>query len=199
MSPARPSQRASAGDRIELVSAPLESVPAEGVVRPVRSDGGPLTAVSRLLEIGAGQDVLRRVEAAGELPVGGAVLTPGGELATPFIIHAALQSPTEPVSRVGVRRALVNVLRRAAEWELDSIALPPLGIGAGNLDAEDAAAEMLPVLLDHLASDAPPRRVVLVVAAGYEEEAFRRVLASVSSARPPTGSGPPAGNGAVGG
>lgn len=172
--------RAAARERIQVTCARLEAVPADAVVRPIRSDGAALTAAARLLEVGAGESVLSRLEAAGDLPVGGALLTPGGELAASFIIHAVLQSPAEPISLAIVRRALLNVLRRAAEWELDSIALPPLGTGAGNLDAEDAAGAMLPALLQHLEGSGHPARVVLVVAAGYEEEVFRRILEAVA-------------------
>lgn len=193
MTASRQGSPARARERIQVLCAALGSVPADAVVRPIRSDGAALTAAGRLLEVGAGSSVLERLEAGGDLPVGGAVLTSGGELATPFIIHVVLQSPSEPVSVATVRLALLNVLRRAVDWELESIVLPPLGTGAGNLDAEDVAGVMLPVLLDHLEEGGHPARVLLAVSPGYEEDVFLRTLEAVAAeggrgqgGRPPT-------------
>ena len=101
--------------------------------------------------------MIRTIQAMGDLPVGAAVITPGGKLEAAFLIHVVLQSSEEPVTSEGLRAALKNGLRRAAEWGLESMALPPLGTGAGNLDAQEAAAVMVPILADHLLSSENPR------------------------------------------
>ena len=118
----------------------------------------------------------------GELPVSSAVLTPGGDLPAGFIIHAVLEGVEEAPSALGIQRALVNGLRRAREWEIASLALPPLGLGAGALDAEGSAQAMIEVLLDHLRDGEPPTELVIVVENPYEEELFRRL---VTAAGPP--------------
>ncbi len=71
-------------------------------------------------------------------------------------------------------KALRNGLRRADEWGVEALTLPPLGTGAGNLDAEAAAAVMVPILREWLLSDRQPRRIVIVVESEYEREAFER-------------------------
>ena len=84
----------------------------------------------------------------------------------------------QPVTADGVRRALSNGLRRAVEWEIETLAVPPLGLGAGNLDAEEAAGIMVPVPVDHLRTARHPREVFVVVESDYEREAFERALAA---------------------
>lgn len=151
---------------------------AAAVVRPIRADGEAITAAGRRVEIGAGPAVVARLHGLGDLPVGGAVITPGGALAASFIIHAVVQSAEEPVSAMTVQRAVVNVLRRARDLGLDSVAFPPMGTGAGNLDAEDAARILVEVLRDHLLEGGDPRSFEILVDSAYEEELFARELAA---------------------
>jgi O-acetyl-ADP-ribose deacetylase (regulator of RNase III) len=161
---------------IEVLLADLVAVEAEGILRSVSSDLTSDTALSRALELAAGSGVVERLSAMGDLPVGGAVITPAGDLNASFLIHAVIQSPEEPVTATGTRLALQNGLRRAEEWGLETLALPPLGTGAGNLDAEASAGFMVPLLQDHLLSFHHPGRVTLVVGSEYEEDVFRQAV-----------------------
>jgi O-acetyl-ADP-ribose deacetylase (regulator of RNase III) len=160
----------------------LSESAADAVVRPVRSDGEAITAAGRRLGLAAGELVMQRLQGLGDLPVGGAVITPGGSLPAQFIIHAVLQSVEDPVSAVTVRRALLNVLRRARDLGLSSLALPLLGTGAGNLEAEEAARLLLEALRDHLAHGEDPRSFEVVVDNAYEEGLFAREVAVRGSA-----------------
>jgi O-acetyl-ADP-ribose deacetylase (regulator of RNase III) len=148
----------------------------ESILRSVSSEMEPDTPESRDLEVGAGSVVADRLRAMGSLPVGAAVITPGGDLPTAFLIHAVLQSAEEPVRKEGVRLALQNGLRRAQEWGLDNLALSPLGTGAGNLGAEEAAEVMIPLIQDHLRRFEHPREVVITVSNDYENDVFLRAV-----------------------
>lgn len=157
---------------IEVRVAELAAVEAGAVMRPVSSDFSPVTPAMRRLDQAAGVAVEAQCARLGELPVGSAVITAGGALPAGFIVHVAVRSADENATQAGVRRGLQNGLRRLVEWEIDSVAVAPLGTGAGNLDAEEAAAVMVPVLVEHLRSEAYPTRVVLVVEDAYQEGAF---------------------------
>lgn len=154
----------------------LHAAEAEAILRPVSSDFASVTGAGRDVEIGSGESVRERLAALGGLPVGGAVVTPGGDLTVPFLIHIVVQSAEEPVSELGVRNALLNGLRRASEWEMEAVALPPVGTGAGNLDPEASARAMIPVLMEHLESHEFPREVTVTVPNEYEEEVFRQMV-----------------------
>ncbi|MCH7856437.1 MAG: macro domain-containing protein [Gemmatimonadetes bacterium] len=157
---------------IDVRREPLITADVECVLRSVGSDLEPLTAVGREVGAAAGEDLLERMEQIGDLPVGGAVITPAGNLSASFIVHVALRSHDEPVSVGGVRKALQNGLRHACRMDIETLALPPLGTGAGNLDAEEAADVMLEVLRGHMESEEYPREVTVMVATEYELQAF---------------------------
>jgi len=153
--------------REHLITADVECI-----LRSVGSNLEPLTAVGREVEAAAGEDLLERMEQIGDLPVGGAVITPAGNLSASFIVHVALRSHDEPVSVGGVRKALQNGLRHACRMDIETLALPPLGTGAGNLDAEEAADVMFEVLRGHMENEEYPREVTVMVATEYELQAF---------------------------
>jgi O-acetyl-ADP-ribose deacetylase len=160
----------------------LAHATAEGVVRPISADGDAITAAGRRLEVESGESMASRLRGMGDLPVGGALVTPSGGLAAPFIIHAVLQSADEPVSAGSVQRALVNVLRRAKDFGIESLAFPPMGTGAGNLEAEDAAQILVEVLRDHLRDGEAPSTFEIVVESSYEEELFTRYVSATDPA-----------------
>lgn len=152
----------------------LAEATAAALLRPVAADWSAVTPAMRRLELAAGEELEAQCRRLGELPVGSATITPAGPLAAQFIVHVIVRSSDESVSAAGVRRALHNGLRRLAEWHIDSVAMPPLGTGAGNLDAEEAARIMVPLLLEHMASAGAPAAVEIVVDSEYERDAFTR-------------------------
>lgn len=169
---------------IQVRVGSLHDVEAEALLRPVSSELAAVTGVGRDVDLRVGEAIHERLRALGTIPVGGAIVTPGGDLAVPFLIHVAVQSSEEAVTEAGIARALLNGLRRASEWDIESVALPPLGTGAGNLSPEASAAAMLPVLASHLASESHPGTVTIVVPNEYEEEIFRAALARFEESVP---------------
>jgi O-acetyl-ADP-ribose deacetylase (regulator of RNase III) len=135
-----------------------------------------VTAAGRIIGQRAGADLEERLNRIGSIPVGGAVLTPAGGLAAGFLIHVVVQSSDEPETQVSVERALKNGLRRAVDWGLESLALPPLGLGAGALEPEEAARALVEILANHLAEGAPPLELTIVVGSDYEAFLFRRLV-----------------------
>lgn len=162
---------------IEVRLGDLEHAEAEAVVRPVSSDLTPVTAAMRRFDDAAGAEVREQCARLGELPVGSAVITAGGALPTAFIVHVAVRSATEPPTAGSVRQGFLNALRRLAEWDLDTVAVAPLGTGAGNLDAEESAEAMVPVLAAHVRETGGPGQVSFVVEDAYQVAAFSKAVA----------------------
>ena len=165
---------------IRVVRSDLTNLDVQAAMRAVGSDLEPCSAVDQRMGIHAGAALLERLRAFGELPVGGAVVTPAGDLGSELLIHVVIRSVEEPVSEERVARAFRNGLRQAAEWGVGTLAVPPLGVGAGNLDAEASARVMCSVLEEHRAGSPAPSEVLFLASNDYEEEAFagevKRVL-----------------------
>lgn len=163
---------------IRVVIGELAAQAHDGVVRAVRSDLSSATAASRDVLQRAGNAVAERLEPMGPLPVGGAVITPAGALPASFLIHVVTSSDEEPESPASVHNALLNGLRRAAEWGLRSLAIPALGTGAGTMDYEQAARALIDVVREHAADSPMPDEIVVVVRGEYEAEVFGRIVES---------------------
>jgi O-acetyl-ADP-ribose deacetylase (regulator of RNase III) len=170
---------------IRVVVGELATQEAEGLLRPVRTDMAPVSPASRDIGIAAGEQLEQRLAKIGTLPLGGAVLTPSGNLPAAFLIHAVVMSEEEPQTSLTVQRALRNGLRRASDWGLASLALPPLGLGLGTADPEDAARALVEILFNHLDEGAAPHDLILVVASKYESELFEGIVDEMARARSP--------------
>ena len=157
---------------ISVVVGDLVERTEEAVMRPVRSDLAPLTPASRDLGLGAGEKMQSRLAQLGVVPVGGAVLTPAGDLTTSYLIHTVTADPEEPQTSLTVQKAVRNGLRRAADLGISSLALPPLGLSVGSMGAEETARVLVELLVNHLDEGRPPLDIVIVVANEYEEEVF---------------------------
>lgn len=161
---------------LRVVEARLEELSAAAVVRPIRSDLAPVSHASRDLALAAGEAIEERLSRLGSLPLGGAVITPAGALPADFLIHVVVMSEDEPQTSATVQKALKNGLRRAKDWALESLALPPLGIGVGLIEPEDAARVMVEILVDHLNEAEPPLDLTIVAASPYEAGLFQGLV-----------------------
>jgi O-acetyl-ADP-ribose deacetylase (regulator of RNase III) len=61
-----------------------------------------------------------------------------------------------------VRRTLRSALERANAWQIGRIAIPPLGLGAGNLDLEASAELMAEEITRHTRESTFPIQVTIV-------------------------------------
>ena len=170
---------------ITVVIGELGDQSYEGLMRPVRSDMAPMTPAARDLGLRAGSAMTDRLDPLGIVPVGGAVITPAGDLAADFVIHAVIADPEEPQSTTTVQKAVRNGLRRAVDWGLVSLALPPMGLGVGNMGAEEAARVLVELLIDHLDEGHPPLELALIVGNEYEEAVFNTVIGELVQGRFP--------------
>ncbi|HVH69420.1 MAG TPA: macro domain-containing protein [Gemmatimonadales bacterium] len=162
---------------IRVVVEDLALLPAAAVVRPATTRLDPTTPAVRRLETVGGTEFTGRLRLQKELAVGAAVVTAGGgDLSAEFVIHAVIQSDTEPVTRDGVARAWRSALQQAREWEFTSLTVPPIGTGAGNLSIEDAAGIMVPILKYHLGSEDFPTDVAIVVETPEDRDTFEAAL-----------------------
>jgi len=118
----------------------LAFVAVDAVLRPTDGSLAPVSpAISRLDEL-AGRRFADQLGASSSLQAGAAVVTGGGDLAAPYVLHAVIRDGASPVGREIVRRALLSAWQRAGDWGLATIAAPLVGAGAGQLSLEEAAA-----------------------------------------------------------
>ena len=161
---------------IDVVVDYLACVEANAVVRPATDNLEPTTPSLRQIERIGGPSFRKQLQVRASLVVGAATVTGGGDLPAEFVIHAIIRSVSEPVSRTGVRRALIGALQQAAAWQFHTVGVPPVGTGPGNLSLEDAAEVLCDVLHSHLRGQAFPSEVKIVVETEEEKMVFESLL-----------------------
>ena len=159
---------------IRVVVDDLAFVEADAVLRPADADLAPLTPAMRRLDEQGGPRfaALRRVGMP--LDAGAAVVTGGGEITAPFVLHLVLQDSSTPSSPDTIRRALVSAWQRAAEWQLASVAAPPVGTGPGQLALEESVALLAGTF--PRGADALPSTLTIVVEREDERESAEAAL-----------------------
>ena len=162
---------------IEVRVEDLAFYSGDAIVRPATATLGATTPLLRRLELAAGPKLLDQLTLAEPLAVGSAVVTGAGDLPVGLLVHAVVSSETERVSREGVRRALRSALQRVLAWQIAEVAIPPFGLGAGNLDIDESAQLMADELARHLETGAYPTRVTLVAETPNEALALESAVA----------------------
>ena len=162
---------------IEVRIEDLAFYSGDAIVRPATATLGATTPLLRRLEVAAGTALLDQLALSEPLAVGSAVVTGAGDLPVDLLVHAIVSSDTERVSREGVRRALRSALQRVLAWQIAEIAIPPFGLGAGNLDIDESAQLMADELARHLDTGAYPTRVTLVAETPDEALALESAVA----------------------
>jgi O-acetyl-ADP-ribose deacetylase (regulator of RNase III) len=162
----------------------------DAIARPVNESLGATTALVRRLETAAldgerGQRLAQQLRPAEPLAVGSAVVTGAGALGAELLIHAVVLGREERVTRETVRRATTSALQRAADFAVVHLGIAPFGLGAGNLDPDDAAAAMADPIARHLAASRHPERLTVVVETDDEARAFAAALGRAAAATAP--------------
>jgi O-acetyl-ADP-ribose deacetylase (regulator of RNase III) len=155
----------------------LAFVAADAIARPVNAHLRAPTPLIRRIEEAAGAALTAQLRVTSPLDVGAAVVTGGGALEAPLVIHAVVMTEDEPVSRGGVGRATTSALQRASDWQIEHLAMAPFGLGAGNLDIDESAQAMIAALAEHERRNPHPAHVTIVVENDYEATAFRSARA----------------------
>lgn len=166
---------------IEVRTDDLAFVTADAIARPVDSELRATTPVMRRLEAAGGDGLAKHLRVNEPLAVGSAVVTPAGSLGVELLIHGVVSSDTEPVSRATVRQAVSGALQRAADWGIVHLALPPFGIGAGNLDIEESAEVIADAIRRHRQTARYPTSISIIVETAFEQDVFERIVAGGQS------------------
>jgi O-acetyl-ADP-ribose deacetylase (regulator of RNase III) len=159
---------------ITVVVDDLAALRVDAVVRPAGESLEPAaTAATRLDEAG-GDDFAGQRRLTSPLQAGAAVVTGGGNLVAPFVIHAVIQDSGAPVARAKIRRALVSAWQQAGAWGLSRIAAPPVGLESGGLTLEDAVTLLVETF--PRGSTEPPAELCIVVERQEERDAVEAIL-----------------------
>ena len=156
--------------RMRLVRGDITTIEADAIVNSSNNDlvlgGGVSGTISRV----AGMEVQEECHKVGTVPLGTAVATGAGMLKAKWIIHAAVNPLGLWADAKSVRKATKNVLAIADEKQIQTLAFPALGTGAGALSVERCADILIDEVARHCSPDTTPLEEVMFVI--YDEKTF---------------------------
>ena len=147
---------------ITVVVDDLAALRVDAVVRPAGESLEPAAAAATRLDQAAGDGFADQRRVSSPLEAGAAVVTGGGNLVAPFVIHAVIRDSTSPAARAKIRRALVSAWQQAGAWGLMRIAAPPVGVDGGGLSLEDAVGLLIETFPRAEAGRAPVELCIVV-------------------------------------
>jgi O-acetyl-ADP-ribose deacetylase (regulator of RNase III) len=158
------------GRTLRLAEGDITALDVDAIVNPANTrlqlGGGVAGAIRRK----GGPSIQREANAIGGCPVGGAVITTGGDLPARHVIHAVGPHGGDRDADEKLASATRSALAVAGENGLASVALPAISTGIFGYPMDDCARIMIRTIRDHLAkSGAGPERVILCL---YGQEAY---------------------------
>ena len=148
-----------------MITVALDDLAAQrvdAVVRPAGESLEPADPAATRLDQAAGDRFAEQRRVSTPLEAGAAVVTGGGDLLAPFVIHTVIRDSVAPVARAKIRRALVSAWQQAGAWGLMRIATPPVGVAGGGLSLEDAVGLLVETFPRSDAGEAPAELRIVV-------------------------------------
>lgn len=122
----------------------------DAIVNPADPRGVMTDGVAAAIKAAGGDEIEREAVAKAPIAVGAAIATTAGKLQNVRIIHVSVSSePGGTSSADTVRLAVSAALKLADELDLESIAIPGLGTGAGGVSPDDSAAAIFEAITSH--------------------------------------------------
>jgi len=159
---------------ITVVVDDLASLRVDAVLRPAGASLEPLAAAAARLDELAGQRFADQHRVSAPLEAGAAVVTGGGDLVAPFVIHVVIRDSASPVAQTTVRRALVSAWQRAGAWGLGRIGAPLVGADGG-LSLEESATLLVETFPRPGSAD-NPAELCIVVERQEERDAVEAIV-----------------------
>lgn len=155
----------------------IEQLEVDGIVVPASESLFMTSPIASAVKRAGGDAIERDAVAQGPTIAGTAVVTGGGLLAAPYVIHAIAVGHDLRRDPERLRGAFGAALRIAEHLQLRRIAVAPLGTERGVFDAEESAAIMAAVLAEHGAICRFPESIVFAQPGHDETVAVRAGLA----------------------
>jgi O-acetyl-ADP-ribose deacetylase (regulator of RNase III) len=187
---AEPLFRRIAGGALELAEGDITALGVDAIVNPANTSLQLGAGVAGAIRRAGGPSIQEECDRIGHCPVGGAVITGGGNLRARHVIHAV--GPVWDGSDPGEADRLLaaacrEALARGAERGLRSVALPSISTGVFGFPIDRAARVLLGEAASHLRGTTRVPRVVFCL---FGDEAFGVYRAALDELFPesrPTG------------
>jgi len=162
--------------RIELWNGDICDLEVDAIVNAANLSLWMSTGVGGALKRAGGDQIEFAAVRQAPVPLGGAIVTPAGQLAAKVVIHAVSLDRERRTSGPVIDAAVRSAMARAREVGATSIAFPALGTGVGGFPLDEAAQITVDAVRDELAVSPGIEHVIFALRGGTAYEAFSKAL-----------------------
>ena len=167
---------------IEIWQGEIAELEVDAVIIPASESLFMTAPVAASVKRYAGDEVETEAVAQGPVRTGRSVVTGGGRLAAPYIIHAVGVGHDLKRDPKQLRRALESALDAADHLSLRRIAVGPIGVERGVFPAAEAAEILLDTIIEHAEHGGDTlESVVVAVAHGDELAQYMTALETATT------------------
>lgn len=164
------------GRTLELVKGDITEQTTAAIVNAANSALILGAGVAGAIRVKGGPSIQAECNKIGGCPVGGAVVTTGGNLEARHVIHAVGPRMGEGDEDAKLRNATHNSLKVADDNGLKSLALPAISTGIFGFPVERCAEIMLRTAIDYLRGETDLQKVVFCLFGPAALETFETTL-----------------------
>jgi O-acetyl-ADP-ribose deacetylase (regulator of RNase III) len=167
---------------IDVWQGEIAELEVDAILIPANESLFMTTRVGRAVRLHAGESVERDAVQQGPVEAGTAVVTAGGQLSAPYVVHVVGVGHDLRPDLDRLRTALEAGLRLASRLGLTRLAVAPIGTERGVFGVEQAADALIEVLSARsVEADGLPASLVVAVSGPAEAAAYRSALAALAS------------------
>jgi O-acetyl-ADP-ribose deacetylase len=168
--------------RIELWNGDICDLEVDAIVNAANLSLWMATGVGGAIKRAGGDSIEFAAVRQAPVPIGGAIVTPAGELAARFVIHAVSIDRDRRTSAEIIDAAVRSAFARARENGVTSIAFPALGTGVGGFPLHEAALVTVKAVRDELPRSTTIQHVIFAMRGAAAYQAFEGALAATARA-----------------
>jgi O-acetyl-ADP-ribose deacetylase (regulator of RNase III) len=157
---------------IRLEVGDIAELPVEGIVYYARPDLVLGSGFGGVISAKGGPKIQEELKKAGKANVTEVVVTSGGDLKAKYILHAVGPRFQEEDLEEKLRRTMDNVLQKAEESGIQSLAFPAMGAGFYGVPLEVCARETLEAVKKRLETSTGIREVIFCLRDSHEYKQF---------------------------
>ncbi len=169
---------------LELVEGDITEQTTDAIVNAANSALILGAGVAGAIRKKGGQAIQAECDNIGGCPVGGAVITTGGNLKAQHVIHAVGPRMGEGNEDEKLKNATLNSLKVADENHLKSIAFPAISTGIFGFPIERCAEIMLATVVDYLKGKTTLEKVVFCLFGQEAYQVFEKKLRELKNGLP---------------
>jgi len=167
------------GVLIEVLEADITEQAVDAIVNAANNDlilgGGVAGAIARK----GGPSIQEECHRHGSIQVGEAAITGAGDLPARYVIHAASMRLGGTATAESIRSSVAHSLQLAETHDVESLALPAVGMGIAGFPLNEGARIMMETLKAHIDSGTNLKQVRFCLFGREATEAFERALQEV--------------------